>query len=133
MRRAIAVAAVLAAGGVVAPTASAAADGPYHVVAECATPAGPVSALDQTTYAFVAYVAAYSTNGSLGLGTSLTCYLYDRSTDRIYASVSQGTPGPDVATVGTFTVPTTVDSALCVKANAVFSDGGAAGLNNCPF
>lgn len=115
------------------PTAGSGANGPYHVLADCTPAGGVVNTANQTTYAFVADAMALSTNGTLGVATSFTCYVYGRATHLVYGTVSTSAAGPLAIAEGTVVVPTKLDAALCIKAHATFSDGGAAGFNNCPF
>lgn len=123
----------LAVSGLLVPTIGLGNNGPHHVTAHCTPGAGVALGLNQITYVVEATASSFSTNGSLALGTSLTCYAYNIHTYRIYASISGGLPGDAAAAVGTMTVPTSADVSLCIKATALFNDNAAAHFDSCPF
>jgi hypothetical protein len=123
----------LAVGGIPMPTAGTGGSGAHHVVASCTPVGGATSNLNQTTYAFVAVGTGFSTNGSVAIAVSMTCFVYDKATDHVWGSMSSSLPGPEAVATGTVTVPTKADAALCIKATATFSDNATASYDNCPF
>ena len=123
----------LAANGLLLPTLGLGSNGPHHVTGSCTPGAGVATNLNQITYAIAATSSSFSTNGSVPIATSVACYAYNTSNNAVYASIAGGLPGPEGAAAGTATVPTNVNAALCVKANALFNDNGTASFSNCPF
>ena len=123
----------LAVNGVLLPALGSGASGPHHITGLCNPLAGAATNLNQITYAIETTASAYSTNGSYAVGASVRCYAYRTTYPyTIYGSVSGGLPGPTAAGAGVVSVPTNVEAALCVKANAVFSDNGTASFDGCP-
>ncbi|MDQ1694873.1 MAG: hypothetical protein QOJ03_226 [Frankiaceae bacterium] len=119
--------------GLLLPTIGTGGSGVHHVNASCTPGAGVATNLNQISYAIEATASSYSTNKSLPVGTTVKCYAYRVSTHGIYGSIAGGEPGAAAAAAGVVAVPTTVESALCVKATALFNDNATANFNNCPF
>jgi hypothetical protein len=94
--------------------------GPHHVTAVCSAHFGFTTNLGQITYVVEGTASAYSTNGSVPVGTSVTCSIPG------YGSVSGGLPGADAVAAGLITVPLNAAPTLCATANAVFNDNGTA-------
>jgi hypothetical protein len=122
-----------AVNGLLLPTVGSGSNGPHHVNASCTPTVGVATNLNQISYALEATATSYSTNGSVPIGTSVQCFAYRVSNNHIYGSIAGGEPGPAAAAAGVVAVPTTVESALCVKAHGLFNDNGTASKSNCPF
>lgn len=106
-------------------------DGVHNVLPQCTAGPGASKDLGTITYAVQGSADASSTNGSVGIGTALTCYIKDSVTGATYGSVSRGLPGPHAQAAGTIDVPLSSHPYICATANAVFDDNGTATYNDC--
>jgi hypothetical protein len=104
------------------PTAAAT----HNIIAQCRMSPGI-----GTTHVLEGSADGWATNGSVGVGTALTCTVKDRRTGATYGSVGGGTPGPHSEVVGTVDVPPGSDPYACASASAVFSDGVVVSYNDC--
>lgn len=137
-----ALAVVAVAGAVGAPAAAAArpvlldtdlgASGPYRAPAECGGVVGVSTTIGSVTYLVEASAEAVSTNGSLAVGTTVRCVVYDAQTGEVYGRVAGGLPGSYAVAVGPVTVPLSSNPAICVSSSAVFNDGGSYAGKPCP-
>jgi hypothetical protein len=107
-------------------------DGVHSVTPQCTAGPGVSRSLGTITYVVQGSADATSTNGSVGIGTALTCWIIDRRTAEVYGTVSGGLPGPHGQAEGTIDVPLqNSDPYLCATANAVFNDNGTADYDDC--
>jgi hypothetical protein len=107
-------------------------DGTHSVTAQCTAGPGVSQSLGEITYAVQGTADATSTNGSVGIGTAMTCWIIDRRTGEVYGTVSGGLPGPHAQVAGTIDVPlNNSDPYICATANAVFNDNGTASYDDC--
>jgi hypothetical protein len=108
-------------------------DGVHSVTPQCTAGPGVSQKLGTITYVVQGSADATSTNGSVGIGTALTCIIQDRRTGQVYGAVPGGLPGPHGQAAGTVDVPLrNSDPILCATANAVFNDNGTAEYDDCP-
>ena len=106
-------------------------DGVHYVTARCELGPGVSKDIGSTTYPVEDSATAWATNGSVGLGVAITCYVKDSWTGATYGSVGRGLPGPHTQGAGTIDVPSSSHPYVCTSARAAFSDGGSASYDDC--
>jgi len=108
-------------------------DGIHSVTPQCTAGPGVSQSLGEITYAVQGSADATSTNGSIGIGTAMSCIIQDRRTGEVYGAVTGGLPGPHAQVAGTIDVPLqNSDPMLCATANALFNDNDTADYDDCP-
>lgn len=115
-----------------ATPASAVAGVPTHnVTTQCSLSPGVVTNAPTVTYVVEGTADAWSTNGSFGLRTALTCYVMDSVTGATYGSFSAVSDSPHVHVAGAIVTPLGSHPYACARASAWFSDAVMATHNDC--
>ncbi|MGI8774511.1 MAG: hypothetical protein ACR2KQ_05790 [Actinomycetota bacterium] len=99
--------------------------GPYTVTGQCSAVAGAATNFNDITFVVDGTATGSSTNGSVAVGASVTCRIYNKSTGKTYGSYGGGLPGPTAVAFGTVTVPRTANIGVEWCGAAVFSNGGS--------
>jgi len=98
----------------------------YNAVPQCAAAAGVATGLNEISFVVQGSAEAYASDGTVAIGTGITCAVVDAVTGKYYGSTSMAMPGSAAFTVGLVKVPFDSHPKLCGHANALFANNATA-------